>query len=218
VVEDRPRARRGRVVPIQFVFAHTNGRERNARLRTAGALAQQVRLRLANIKVRTGRSQDTEYGAPGRWELQHITAKTTTARWSCPLLCSGTPPALCIRIAQNSSQLQNSKTSFSSIALACVFSHAPRPMLVEQGTLSWLVARALHAGFLLHDPKAVQEGQATTQDPKDRASGFLSRPATGARANLASTRDFITSPGRLQYSITVLLAGTSYRDRFDSQL
>jgi hypothetical protein len=49
------------------------------------------------------------------------------------LLCSDTPPALCIRIAQNSSQLQNSKTSFSSIALACVFSHAPRPMLVSRG-------------------------------------------------------------------------------------
>ncbi|PMD58923.1 uncharacterized protein K444DRAFT_630580 [Hyaloscypha bicolor E] len=68
--------------------------------------------------------------------------------------------------------------------LVCVFPR-PSPDIGGAGAPSRGSCR-----LAANDPKAVQDGQATTQDPKDRASGFLSRPATGARANLASTRDY----------------------------
>jgi hypothetical protein len=217
VVEDRPRARRGRVVPIQFVFAHTNGRERNARLRTAGALAQQVRLRLANIKVRTGRSQDTEYGAPGRWELQHITAKTTTARWSCPLLCSALLWHASCSLHPHCTKFEPATEQQDFFLFdrtrVCVFPR-PSPDVGEQGTLSWLVhfmqafcRMTLRLCRMARQPLKIQRIEPLASCLALRRA----RERTWRAHGILSLR-------RGDYSITVLLSGTSYRDGFDSQL
>jgi hypothetical protein len=189
VEEDRPRARRGRVVPIQFVGPHQCREEQCSvthcgRPRATSPAPTRQHKTTYRKQFRTP-STVHQAGATAHHRQNDGTMELSSALLCPALPCSGAPPALCIRIAQNSSQLQNSKTSFSSIALSCVSSHAPRPMLVEQGAPSRGSCR-----LAANDPKAVQDGQATTQGPKDRASGFLSRPATGARANLASTRDY----------------------------
>jgi hypothetical protein len=92
---------------------------------------------------------------------------------------------------------RTARLSFSLIALSCVC--LPTPLARCWWSRGRFRGSCTACRLSAHDPKAVQDGQATTQDPQHRASGFSSRPATGARANLASTRDFITSPGRLQH-------------------
>ena len=207
--EDRPRARRGRVVPIQFVGPHQWQRTSKCSVAHCGrppALAQQGRLRLANIKIRTYRksqlSQDTEYGAPGRAPAHHRQNDDGTMERSSARRCSALARLLLSASALHEirASYRTARLSFSLIALSCVWI-SPRPSPDVGGAGDAFVAHALHAACRLsaHDPKAVQDGQATTQDPQHRASGFSSRPATGARANLASTRDFITSSGRLQH-------------------
>lgn len=188
-------------------LAHTNGRERaNARLRTAGApltLAQQGRLRLANIKIRTYRksqlSQDTEYGAPGRAPAHHRQNDDGTMERSSARRCSALA-----RLLLSASALHEIRASYRTARLLSLRSHSRACVSPHALARCWW-SRGRFRGsctacrLSAHDPKAVQDGQATTQDPQHRASGFSSRPATGARANLASTRDFITSPGRLQH-------------------
>jgi hypothetical protein len=149
VEEDCPRARRGRVVPIQLVGPHQWQRASKCSVAHCGrprATTQQGRLRLANIKVRTGRvnsvkTPSTVHQVGGSSSTSPPKRRRNDGAVLCSaLLCSGTPPALCIRIARNSSQLQNSKTFvLFDRTLVCVSPHAPRPMLVEQGTLSWLM-------------------------------------------------------------------------------
>jgi hypothetical protein len=195
-------------------LAHTNGRERgNARLRTAGALAQQVRLRLANIKVRTGwsqLSQDTEYGAPGRWELQHITAKTTTERWSCPLRCAAL-------LWHASCSLHPHCTKFEPATgqqdfflfdrtLVCV---SPRPSPDVGGAGDAFVAQCAACRLSAHDPKAVQDGRMARQPLKiHRISLWLLVSPCDGRTSEPCEHTGFYHFRRGDYIITVLLAGT----------
>jgi hypothetical protein len=103
------------------------------------------------------------------------------------------------RLLLSASALHEIRASYRTARLLSLRSHSrvclPTPLARCWWSRGRLSGSCAACRLSAHDPKAVQDGQATTQDPQDRASGFLSRPATGARANLASTRDFITFAG-----------------------
>jgi hypothetical protein len=205
VEEDRPRARRGRVVPIQFVGPHQCREEQCSvthcgRPRATSPAPTRQHKTTYRKQFRTP-STVHQAGATAHHRQNDGTMELSSALLCpalpcsallCPALpCSGAPPALCIRIAQNSSQLQNSKTSFSSIALSCVSSHAPRPMLVEQGAP--LVA---HAGLLRMTLRRCRMARQPlkVQRIEPLASCLALRRA---RERTLRAHGIITSPGRL---------------------
>lgn len=215
--EDRPRARRGRVVPIQFVGPHQCREEQCSvthcgRPRATSPAPTRQHKTTYRKQFRTP-STVHQVGATAHHRQNDGTMELSSALLCPALPCSGAPPALCIRIAQNSSQLQNSKTSFSSIALSCVSSHAPRPMLVEQGAPP---GSCTACRLSANDPRAVQDGPGNHSRSKGSSLWFLVSPCDGRASEPCEHTGLSLRRG--DYSITVLLAGASYRDGFDSQL
>jgi hypothetical protein len=204
-------------------LAHTNGRERQCSLAHCGrpratsptpTCQHQSTYRMESTQSRHRVRCTREVGAPAH----HRQNDDGTMELSSALRC-----AALARLLLSASALHEIRASYRTARLLSLRSHSrvclPTPLARcwwSRGRLSGSCAACRRSA---HDPKAVQDGQATTQDPQDRASGFLSRPATGARANLASTRDFITFAGATPASQSCwLVLRIGSRDGFDSQL
>jgi hypothetical protein len=192
VEEDRPRARRGRVVPIQFVGPH-QCREEQCSVTHCGRPRATSPAPTRQHKTTYRKQFRTPSTVHQVGATAHHRQNDGTMELSSALLCPALPCSALLWRA--SCSLHPDCTKFEPATeqqdfvlfdrtLVCVFPR-PSPDIGGAGGPSRGSCR-----LAANDPKAVQDGQATTQDPKDRASGFLSRPATGARANLASTRDY----------------------------
>ena len=173
-------------------------------------------------RLRTGRVNSVKTPSTvHQVELQHITAKTTTERWSGPLLgaallwhasCSLHPH--CTKFEPATEQ-----QDFFLFARTLVRVCLPTPLARCWWSRGRFRGSCTACRLSAHDPKAVQVCRMARQPLKIHSIEPLASRLALRRARERTLRAHgILSLRRGDYSITVLLAGTSYRDGFGSQL